>query len=86
MFATGTHSEIWPSLLEKAYAKIHGCYENLIGGTTEYALKDLTGGVPEIIKLVRAVRGWRRQRCTADMSQRRLVLNVTGRANRVWCL
>jgi hypothetical protein len=41
-------------LLEKAYAKAHGCYENLVSGTVEYALKDLTGGVPEVMKLVSA--------------------------------
>ena len=54
-----THSsdpnETWPMLLEKAYAKAHGSYEALVGGTPEYALKDLSGGVPEVVRLVRAL-------------------------------
>ncbi len=45
--------EFWPMLLEKAYAKAHGCYESIAGGAEEYALKDLTGGLPETIQLVR---------------------------------
>ncbi len=42
-------NEIYAMLVEKAYAKVHGNYECLIGGSIEYALKDLTGGSPEAI-------------------------------------
>lgn len=35
--------ELWVSLLEKAYAKIHGSYASIIGGTAMNALRDLTG-------------------------------------------
>lgn len=39
-------NEIWILLLEKAYAKLHGCYETISGGTMGYGLKDLTGCIP----------------------------------------
>lgn len=39
--------ELWGFILEKAFAKAHGCYENLMHGDTCEALRDLTGGVAE---------------------------------------
>ena len=36
-------SEIWVSILEKAYAKLHGSYSAIAGGTPLHALIDLTG-------------------------------------------
>ncbi|KAL5017976.1 hypothetical protein ScPMuIL_003698 [Solemya velum] len=43
--------EFWTALLEKAYAKLHGCYEAIDGGKLQDALVDLTGGISEVIDL-----------------------------------
>lgn len=41
---TRTHgNELWVQLLEKAYAKLHGCFGNLKNGHPNEALQDFTG-------------------------------------------
>jgi hypothetical protein len=39
-------NEWWLSIIEKAYAKMHGCYEVLDAGFMNTALCDLTGAAP----------------------------------------
>lgn len=39
--------EIWPMILEKAYAKMYGTYNYIEAGKVQYALSDMTDGFPE---------------------------------------
>lgn len=43
--------ETWVAMIEKAYAKIHGCYGNLISGYIDEGVQELTGFQPEKILL-----------------------------------
>jgi hypothetical protein len=43
----GDGSELWPMVLEKAYAKMYGNYNYIEAGKVQYALSDMTDGFPE---------------------------------------
>jgi len=43
--------EMWVALIEKAYAKLHGCYGNLQSGYIDEGIQELTGFQPEKIVL-----------------------------------
>ncbi|KAL8024927.1 putative WW domain, parvalbumin, EF-hand domain pair, peptidase C2, calpain family [Plasmopara halstedii] len=51
-------NELWVSLLEKAYAKLHGSYEALTGGFVDCALNDLTGMCSEQVILKEGFPGY----------------------------
>ena len=65
-FASGGRRQLWAMLIEKAFAKLHGCYEALEGGTTDEALAAVTGYPCERISLrksedrKKAIRRWAR--------------------------
>ena len=42
-----TDSELWVPMIEKAYAKLFGCYQTLISGFIDDGLADMTGYVCE---------------------------------------
>eukprot|EP01062_Namystynia_karyoxenos_P021354 TRINITY_DN18127_c0_g1_i1.p1 TRINITY_DN18127_c0_g1~~TRINITY_DN18127_c0_g1_i1.p1 ORF type:complete len:1241 (+),score=215.05 TRINITY_DN18127_c0_g1_i1:97-3723(+) len=50
-FASGRGGELWVPLVEKAYAKLHGSYRAIAGGSAFDALTDLTGAPCETVSL-----------------------------------
>ena len=45
------HRELWVPLIEKAYAKLHSCYEALVSGAITDGLVDMTGYACDSLKL-----------------------------------
>ena len=44
-------NEFWMSIMEKAYAKLHGSYESCDAGLMNDALVDLTGAAPGSVRI-----------------------------------
>jgi len=54
-----THeNELWVPLMEKAYAKLHRCYEAIESGSIAPGLMDLTGEAAETLKLTTTYESW----------------------------
>ncbi|CAE7548171.1 sol [Symbiodinium natans] len=51
VFSRAKDSQLWVPVLEKAYAKAHGSYKAISGGSVAEALQDLTGAPCESIDL-----------------------------------
>ncbi|XP_070605591.1 calpain-5 isoform X2 [Erythrolamprus reginae] len=79
---SNSKNELWCALVEKAYAKLSGCYEALDGGNTGDALVDFTGGVSEPIDLVEG--GYARDEAKRNLLFER-VLKVHNRGGLISC-
>ena len=60
VYASSTdRREIWPMVVEKAFAKLHGSYESIgHGGTVAAALQALTGGTARTLPATQAGKMW----------------------------
>ena len=45
--STPSGTEMWPMLIEKAFAKLYGSYSVIEGGLVDVCLSELTNGIPE---------------------------------------
>jgi hypothetical protein len=48
---SGDKTELWPTILEKAFAKKYGSYALIEGGMVHLVLAELTNGIPEKIDI-----------------------------------
>jgi hypothetical protein len=56
----GDSNVFWPGIVEKAYAKLHGSYSILQGGSVADALVDLTGNATPLVtrRVPRTLKIW----------------------------
>lgn len=50
-FTRASGPELWPLLIEKAFAKMYGCYENIQDGFVPETIMDLIGAPYDILSL-----------------------------------
>lgn len=53
VFSKANGHELWVILLEKAWAKLHGCYQRIESGLAYQALRDLTGAHSYLINMAK---------------------------------
>lgn len=53
LYSRSTGNEIWVNILEKAYAKLYGAYQQIRGGKVGRPFRDLTGAPYDIIKITK---------------------------------
>ena len=71
---SGTEGETWVPLIEKAYAKLHGNYESLVGGLPSEAVEDLTGYVVQVFSFRSLPKYFQRSFC--DVSHQSTQINA----------